>query len=71
MDSSWLYNSVYKKSPQILKAKPYSGNSTYTTTYGGPWYIEVGREVAINIEYNLEANATSSQFNTFFYHDYL
>jgi len=58
MDSSQKYTSVYHRSPPILNAKPYAGNTTYTTHYGGPWYVEVGVEKIFDLESLLEANAT-------------
>jgi hypothetical protein len=64
MDSSIFYNSVYKKSPQILRARPNAANanSTYNTTYGGPWYVEVGREIPINFDNSLEQlNGSSTE----------
>ena len=68
MDSALAYNSVYKKSPQILRASPINGNANYNTTYGGPWYVEVGRETALSTEVN-DINGTA--FKDFYYHDYL
>jgi len=67
MDPATKYEATYLNSPQILGAMPIGSNLTYNTTYGGPWYIEVGEEKV----YSLDSSANSTSLSTFIYHDYI
>lgn len=71
MDPAWKYQDVYKKSPQILNARPTGSNTTFTTHYGGPWYIELGREKVFDLESITNTATNSTSPAQYFYHDYL
>jgi len=50
MFEQWTYNSIYHQSPKILFNTPLASATEYTSTYGGPWYVEVGRNVEIPVD---------------------
>lgn len=43
-------------------------NATYNTTYGGPWYIEVGQEKLYPLD-GTQVNSTAP--TSYIYHDYI
>jgi hypothetical protein len=48
MTETITYSQIYRPSNRMLKQIPVNGNAEYVTGEGGgPWYVEVGREMEI------------------------